>query len=115
MTPFQKRDGVTTRLIDIYWMAGLLEGEGCFGIKSRNKLPIITYVTTDFDSALRVCDFFRSSMPLVRKYKTSPTSKQVYSVSIHGRRAVGWMLTIYPIMGTRRKVKIRELIRDWRG
>ncbi len=37
-------------------------------------------------------------------------SKPAWVATITGPRALGWMMTLYPLMGERRKAKIRELI-----
>jgi hypothetical protein len=45
---------------DIYWLAGLLEGEGSFmkGAPSNKRLPIISMQTTDGDIAEKVGKMF---------------------------------------------------------
>lgn len=42
--------------------------------------------------------------------KNRPGTKTVYLVSIGGKKAIAWMVLLYPLMGTRRKAKIRELL-----
>jgi len=41
--------------------------------------------------------------------------RPVFAVAIHTRRAVGWMMTLYALMGERRRARIREILAAWRS
>jgi hypothetical protein len=100
---------MTTR--DIDWLAGFLEGEGCFH-------------STDFDTRIIVCStdrdvLERASMLLgssvtIRKKPMDLERKQVYTTTACGSKASGWMMTLYSLMGERRKAKIKEILEGWR-
>ena len=48
------------------------------------------------------------------KPKGKPTYKPVFYARVHGIRAIQWMMTLYPMMGERRRVKIRSIVMAWR-
>jgi hypothetical protein len=99
-------------LKDIGWLAGLLEGEGCFVARSKAALRI-SISTTDRDVAARAAAMLGARVLDVKPQ--TPTNKPVYCVKTASVAAAGWMMTIYPLMGVRRKARIRELISRWRG
>jgi hypothetical protein len=97
-------------LIDIAWLAGLIEGEGSF---QWNSSPTIQMSMTDKDVMERVailCDY------PIRTYKPrgKSTYKAVWSIRIAGARAAAWMMTLYAFMGIRRRAKIAELLLRWK-
>lgn len=90
---------------DIAWLAGILEGEGCF----RSDFTIYIKMV-DEDIIKRVACIFK------RPYysqKNGP-GKLAYRVTICGSPAIEWMFTIYLFMGKRRQSKIREIIGIWK-
>lgn len=100
---------------DITWMAGLLEGEGYFGggRKGRGKKRdsfVIALTMTDEDviaraAALLDCKYFPR--------KSVKGWKPAYMLQVSGKRAAAWMMTLYPLMGERRKARISEALRHW--
>jgi len=105
------------RTEDLHWLAGLLEGEGCFSINkgdtARNKNPyeIISLQMCDYDIVNRVCHLFDHDITICNTTR----SKTVYRVTLGGAKAIGWMMTLYPLMGERRRSKIRECIMSWKS
>lgn len=97
---------------DIAWLAGLMEGEGCFLLR-KDGIPVITYNTTDKDVAARVNALW-SGMPQNIK-RRQPHYKDVYRTSIYSQKACGWMMTLYSFMGARRKAKIACVVADWKS
>ena len=105
---------------DVLWFAGYLEGEGSFILdKARpgiltSRQPRISVSTTDFDIARKVAAILDStvSKPYVPK---KVNHSQFYKVELTGSRSIGWMMTIYLLMGIRRKKKIRECISVWKS
>lgn len=97
---------------DLYWLAGILEGEAYFGKQTINTSPGIAVEMTDEDIIQRVCLIFNTKYckPKVRQ----PTHKQSYKTIIRGQRAIDIMKIIYPIMGERRKNKILECIESYK-
>jgi hypothetical protein len=103
-----------TDVKDIFWLAGLLEGEGAFMV--RNGSTKIAVQTTDRDVVGRVAALFGTKVDGDSwKPKGKATYKPVWSCSVHGTRAVGWMMTLFPLMGERRRTKIREIVLGWKS
>lgn len=100
---------------DIYWLAGLLEGEGCFGAHTKTKTPRIRLNMTDLDVVERAHKLLGATCKISRvdRSKQNPNWKDTYNFTVPGRRAAGWMMTLYSLMGERRQAKIREVLFEW--
>lgn len=106
---------------DLDWLSGLLEGEGCFSWSADPKLRdkgrlTINCNTSDEDIIARAAALMGASYhidysPARRKRGDLPQ----WRFHIYGRRAAGWMLTLYPLMGKRRRARIRQLVLHWRS
>lgn len=107
------------RTNDLYWLAGLVEGEGCFRMdasKYKYRSPRIVVKMTDRDVVERAAGIFNSK---VRNIKLAPAEvakgyKPQFVTEVGGRRAAGWMMTLYSLLGNRRKGKIHEILTEWR-
>lgn len=98
-------------LSDIYWLAGILEGEGCFVIGNSSSILL---QMSDEDIVRRVATLLKAKVsgPLpVRKNSYKP----LFLTQVHGVRAAEWMMTIWPIMGYRRKAKILKCLAYWKS
>lgn len=92
----------------LYWLAGILEGEGSFmkPSPSSKNAPTISLQMTDEDVVRRVYDvvgrgsFYKCGN--IRNIKWKPTYKFV----LKGEGAVNLMRTLYPLMGNRRQQQI---------
>jgi hypothetical protein len=95
---------------DIYWLAGLLEGEGSFmkGAPSNKRLPIISMQTTDGDIAEKVGKMF--NVKVYSRKRRQEHWKDVYSIRIIGSRAVELMKILKPLMGKRRQEQIQTAL-----
>ncbi len=94
---------------DLYWLAGLLEGEGSF-LKPRPSTPTIPRITIemcDRDVIERVAYVFGVNYIYHREAK-GKRRKDLYSVASAAKNAVKVMQAIYPIMGERRRQQINE-------
>jgi len=102
-------------VVDIAWVAGLLEGEGCFSIGNKKYLNsgVIAIASTDYDTVFRFKSITKTSNQIQTK-KSTKYWKTCYKVTISGNRAIQWMMTIYPLMGIRRKVVIKHLLDRWK-
>ena len=97
---------------DLYWIAGLLEGEGSF-LKSPPSNPngiSIQLEMTDKDivekaSLILEVPFF---MPKRRK-----NYKQSYRLRVGNARAADWMKRLKPLMGQRRQQQIEDALKDY--
>lgn len=95
----------------LYWLAGLLEGEGCF---SLNKgMPSISLNMTDEDVVVQARNIMCPTYSI--NIYNPPKGKPAYSFHFGGNLAISWMMTLYSLMKRRRKEKIRELIFIWLG
>lgn len=104
---------------EIYWLAGILDGEGSFTIDFRNerskKYPSIRVNVgmTDEDTIFKLQEItgvgYISSSFL-------PSGKEIYQWQIAKQQDVAALImTIYPLMSKRRKQRIEELLFIWRS
>lgn len=106
------------KTIDIAWLAAMLEGEGSFYTYTKKNLrrpltyPELSFQSVDYDIVVRVASLLKSNISRVVPYNTS--KQKSYKVRACSTKAVQWMMTIYPLMGIRRKTKIREILDTWR-
>jgi len=100
-------------LKEICWLAGLVEGEGCF---PKNAGVIIALSMTDEDVVRKAAQLFGAQSVYARAgtdnghgYKTQ------YTLHVRGPQAIGWMFTLYTLLGARRRARIREVIHQWKA
>ena len=99
------------RTADIAWLAGLYEGEGCFGLhRGRARATPAEYVNlsmTDRDVIERVG-------ALLGKKVNGPYQqnghKPQYRVTLWSIAARGLMMTLFSLLGERRRAKIKEIL-----
>jgi hypothetical protein len=102
-----------TTINQIHYVAGILEGEGSFLVYGYS--PTIRLAMTDKDIVVRVRDII-SPERLVHDYKNKRTNhKIVYIFTSHSTEAIQWMMTLYPLMGERRKEQIRAVLAAWKN
>lgn len=94
----------------LYWLAGIIEGEGSFCYSKGNIF--IEAQMCDEDVIEKATEIFGTKLRKAYIPKIEGR-KPVYSVCIQSVRAVLWMLLLYPLMGNRRKAKIVENINVW--
>ena len=109
----------------IAWIAGLLEGEGYFGIDQRSSKrytnskspasPFIKIAMVDEDIIARLSTYL--DKPYYLPTRPTTKGKQVYQLHIGEKRKVLWLLQrIRPYLGERRGAKVDEclsLLREW--
>ena len=94
---------------DISWLAGWLEGEGCFYLDKGR--PCINVVTTDYDVILRAANLAGVPDTRIKEAKKRlPHHKQQYYLNLRSGLASEIMRTIRPHMGLRRGNKIDEVL-----
>jgi len=94
---------------DRYWLAGILDGEGCFRlqkVKTGKLYPRIILGMTDEDIIIKVSEIFKTKY-LIRKRKGV---KDSFVIAANGSRAINIMREVFPLLCTRRKRKIIEII-----
>lgn len=98
-------------LNDLHWLAGLLEGEGHFTMAGRSLQVGMTH--TDGDIVRRAARIMGGTV--YGPYRRRPLNrKPCLFLRVTSVDAAGWMMTLYPLMGARRKTRIRELLEKWR-
>ena len=98
---------------DLYWLAGLLEGEGSFlpGSPSAPHRPTIQLEMIDEDVMARVG---RLVGPKVITCKARrPEWSASYAIRIRGAEAVAWMRALRPLLGRRRQVQVERALRTY--
>lgn len=101
------------------WIAGLLEGEGCFSLSkgklrkdgTRRLFPEVSVMMLDEDIIKRVADLIDYRHAIYYR----PADK-CYVVRVRNDDAIELMLTIRDLMGERRREKIDSILAiDYRG
>lgn len=96
---------------DITYIAGILEGEGHFAFYNT---PCIKLDMTDRDIVEKVRSVVYKNA-VIRTYQPRQSNwKAQYSLCINGSIAIQWMMTLYLLMGSRRKIQIKEAIDKWK-
>ena len=108
-----------TLLTEIAWLAGLLEGEGSFTLRRTGKgkynTPAIDISLTDKDVLTRAAHLLGTQPSRAYKFKNSKEHhKPHYACRLAGRRAVGWMMTLFSFLGERRRQRIMGVVVEWR-
>lgn len=94
---------------DIYWLAGLLEGEGCFLYQDT---PRITLVMSDQDVVEEAATIMKAKV----KYRLPKDKnwKGMYELYLCSYRAAGWMMTLYSLLGGRRQARVRQILQKFK-
>jgi len=100
---------------DIAWVAGILEGEGSFGLTNNKRTPCIWLSMTDADIVERIRVLIDPSKTIhIHEDQRKESYKPIYRLTLNGTRAIQWMMTIYSLMSIRRKAKIGEVLNIWK-
>lgn len=106
---------------DLYWLAGYLEGEGSFcATPNRTARTFKLQVgSTDNDvirkaSRILYNGQFRDVHRNGNGVRDGYARKTLHTVNVTGSLAIQWMMTLYPLMGTRRKARFKEIILEWK-
>ena len=91
---------------DLFWLAGIIEGDGCFSY--TNGKPIIQISMTDSDVVERAAKIFNSGV-YESKFVKKSSHKQIYTTFIKCSKALVFMDELFPLMGHRRQQKIQEI------
>lgn len=102
-------------MLKLGWLAGILEGEGCFTSTGRSRSsPQIQIWMTDKDTVNKVARLF--NRPCIESKKNTKYGwKMLYYTSVAGDDAIGWMFTLYSLMSYRRRFKMIEVINKWKA
>jgi hypothetical protein len=103
----------------LYWLAGILEGEGFFGMITDwtggkvYRYPRIGVGMTDKDVIDRISPIFGNKTHTIPAPGNSHGYLTAYRAIIVGRSAAEWMRTLYPLMGQRRKHQIDTTLAEY--
>jgi len=104
------RPVISTR--DIAWTTGLLEGEGTFGMSGRSIT--ISVRMTDRDIIERAAEML-GGYSWGPQAPRMPHHKPQWRAQIKGPRAAAWMMTMYALLGVRRRSQVRRALDGWRA
>lgn len=110
-----------TSLKDVYYVAGLVEGEGHIGFRKLGAgkayvLPHITVTMTDRDVIENLHRVWGSTSKIYHgKGRIPGRHKDVYRTVVWGKRAVAWGLTLYTLLGQRRREQVKKMLQAWRS
>lgn len=91
---------------ELYWAAGFLEGEGWFA--NYRDHPRVGANQVQLEPLERLQNLFGSS---IRHEK----SRNLNTWEMSGPHAIGLMMTVYPLMSSRRKGQIKKAIEQWKN
>lgn len=96
---------------ELFYVAGVVEGEGSF---MHNKCLCISVQMTDRDIVERIsrCFGIRARGPYQPKQKNA---KPTWVCGVYGQRAAGWMMTLWTLMGERRRAQIEKALDGWKA
>lgn len=97
------------RPMQIAWLAGLLEGEGCFGFSHH---IFIALGMTDRDTVAKVAALLNTK--LRGPYRPSRGNKDMYYTTAYGYKAASWMMILFSFLSVRRRAVICEALGKWK-
>ncbi len=97
---------------DIHWLAGLVEGEGCFRVDQKRKRITFAMQMTDLDIMQRAASILDDRV--YGPYKNG-THKPMYRIHLPPSKTIQWAMTLYTLLGARRQQAIRTLIAVWKS
>ena len=110
-TPFR-----STIQTHIPWLAGVLEGDGCFGIKTQHNkqsvsyFPYISVQLTDQKLLEFIAQLLETNI-YTYKHPTQKHWKTVYRTNLYNKEKLAWLLPqLMPFLSQRRQLKIQELM-----
>lgn len=95
---------------NIEWLAGFLDGEGCFRFNINRC--VVQVVQKDPWPIMKIHQLVGGR--LYRVKGSCESGRFYYSLHLTGRYAVGLMLTLYPLLSPRRQQKIVECMGKWK-
>lgn len=99
---------------DLHWLAGLLEGEGCFDL-NMGRYPRIQLVMADEDVVRKARSLIGSGSLCRHKTKKRETHSVMWHYAVSGKNAATLMEQLLPLLGLRRAMKINEILNIYRS
>lgn len=94
------------RETELYWLAGLLEGEGYFGCS--DNIPKLALQMSDKDIVEKAHCLMGLSVKISHIPGKRAEWSDTYMWKLRGKAAFEWMNTLYPMLGARRRKQIEE-------
>lgn len=94
---------------DLKWLAGLLEGEGCFTFHGDGRPQVIVHMT-DADVVAKAAR--RMGVKPYGPYFDKKGSMPFFTANLYGPKARVLMRQLYPHMGARRRARIRHILEE---
>lgn len=109
-------DGTEYRfnLVDLAWLAGLFEGEGCISTDTTRPSVRLIIRMTDEDvirKAHRIAQIGSVAGPSIQK---GTGNKPFWTWAACGKDAAALLMTMWPLLGERRRHRASERIVAWR-
>lgn len=111
---------MTCTYAELNWLAGLMEGDGCFTVhvKGPYRRPQITLGMSDEDTIRRahaIATVGHVNGPYTKMTPAGKPGKPVWRWTVSDQAdAAGLMMMLFPLMGQRRQERIRRILLDWR-
>lgn len=102
---------MSDQVSDIHWLAGFLDGEGCFQFH-KNRCVIQT-VQKDAWPLMKAHRIAGGTFYRVRNDRFGK-QRLYFMLSMTGKRAAGVMMTLYSLLSPRRQRKIADCLAQWR-
>jgi hypothetical protein len=98
---------------ELFWLAGLLEGEGSFlaGSPSAPNMPQVAVQMTDEDVIEKVATMWEVSYHKTKRAKSH--HKQAFTTRVRGKKAVELMVRLRPHMSARRQSQIQRALESY--
>lgn len=99
---------------EVAWLAGLLEGEGSFAMTGRSISIVVNMI--DQDIIERAATLLEGYVYGPIRSASVPSHHQpIWRAQVKGPNAAGWMMTIYRLLGSRRRSQVARALTDWRA
>lgn len=102
---------ITTK--ELYWAAGFMEGEGCFiyfGRPPRGNIWEAKASQVELDPLIRLRNILGGSIRLDHQRGEHNHRQPIHIWATYGARARGVMMTLYSLMGIKRKRTIKKAL-----
>ena len=106
------------KINELYWLAGLIEGEGCFSISTIKGTPRLVFIMNStekkvLEHAQKIVNIGVIHGPYIRKNGLSKKPQWVWRTS-KDSDVVGLMMTLYPLLWDNRQERIEDLLEIWK-
>lgn len=99
---------------DLFWLVGILEGEGYFGILNLPGTAIVSVQMVDLDIIERIHILLNATSKITIRKPKKYNHLETYTTKVQSFKAVELMLLVYPYMGIRRRKQIHAILTKYR-